>query len=561
MALFELLAKIKLEGATEAKRGLEDVGSAAHKTAGALSSRLGGAIKELGGHFVDTAGKAALLSTAVGGAIGAAAFQAAAKMDSLTRGLASVSKNSADLQGQLARLREVAKLPGLGFEEAVQGSVALQAAGISARLSERSLMAFGNALASVGKGKADLDGVTLALQQIASKGKISAEEINQLNERVPQIRKAMQAAFGTSDTEALGKMGIDTTTFINGVVTQLERLPRVTGGIQNDLENLSDAINQALIPLGKGIADLFSGVSGTGENLIATFKRVGTQIGEVLSAIGKSGVLAEVGKSLAGIFGLDIGQGLQQNMARVAGVIASVLKNLPEMGKMAADYFSKVWDAATQNIGIAFSNLWAMLKSGFSNIFSDIKADFYDMIGKLLQSIPHLPGAPSGLFATGQKYLDMAQGERNTVAVPDLQKLVDMPKLSGSFAPLLKDADAFTNSIVSKIKPYSQLPEGLNYGGGASTQGGGMNSIFAEWDKNLAKIEANTKATANALDSRRVFGGGELAKMGVTEAERQTGRPDPYTRSVDASLRSAIHRLVRADRNGTNNRSMPLYAR
>lgn len=561
MALFELLAKIKLEGATEAKRGLEDVGSAAHKTAGALSSRLGGAIKELGGHFVDTAGKAALLSTAVGGAIGAAAFQAAAKMDSLTRGLASVSKNSADLQGQLARLREVAKLPGLGFEEAVQGSVALQAAGISARLSERSLMAFGNALASVGKGKADLDGVTLALQQIASKGKISAEEINQLNERVPQIRKAMQAAFGTSDTEALGKMGIDTTTFINGVVTQLERLPRVTGGIQNDLENLSDAINQALIPLGKGIADLFSGVSGTGENLIATFKRVGTQIGEVLSAIGKSGVLAEVGKSLAGIFGLDIGQGLQQNMARVAGVIASVLKNLPEMGKMAADYFSKVWDAATQNIGIAFSNLWAMLKSGFSNIFSDIKADFYDMIGKLLQSIPHLPGAPSGLFATGQKYLDMAQGERNTVAVPDLQKLVDMPKLSGSFAPLLKDADAFTNSIVSKIKPYSQLPEGLNYGGGASTQGGGMNSIFAEWDKNLAKIEANTKATANALDSRRVFGGGELAKMGVTEAERQTGRPDPYTRSVDASLRSAIHRIVRADRNGTNNRSMPLYAR
>lgn len=561
MALFELLAKIKLEGATEAKRGLEDVGSAAHKTAGALSSRLGGAIKELGGHFVDTAGKAALLSTAVGGAIGAAAFQAVAKMDSLTRGLASVSKNSADLQGQLARLREVAKLPGLGFEEAVQGSVALQAAGISARLSERSLMAFGNALASVGKGKADLDGVTLALQQIASKGKISAEEINQLNERVPQIRKAMQAAFGTSDTEALGKMGIDTTTFINGVVTQLERLPRVTGGIQNDLENLSDAINQALIPLGKGIADLFSGVSGTGENLIATFKRVGTQIGEVLSAIGKSGVLAEVGKSLAGIFGLDIGQGLQQNMARVAGVIASVLKNLPEMGKMAADYFSKVWDAATQNIGIAFSNLWAMLKSGFSNIFSDIKADFYDMIGKLLQSIPHLPGAPSGLFATGQKYLDMAQGERNTVAVPDLQKLVDMPKLSGSFAPLLKDADAFTNSIVSKIKPYSQLPEGLNYGGGASTQGGGMNSIFAEWDKNLAKIEANTKATANALDSRRVFGGGELAKMGVTEAERQTGRPDPYTRSVDASLRSAIHRLVRADRNGTNNRSMPLYAR
>ena len=60
MALFELLAKIKLEGAEQARRGLEDVSQSAHKTAGALSSRLGGAIKDLGGHFADTAGKAAL---------------------------------------------------------------------------------------------------------------------------------------------------------------------------------------------------------------------------------------------------------------------------------------------------------------------------------------------------------------------------------------------------------------------------------------------------------------------------------------------------------------------
>src|SRR5690606_26404524 len=117
--------------------------------------------------------------------------------------------------------------------EAIQGSVNLQAAGFSADLARRSLMAFGNALATVGKGKADLDGVGLALSQIASKGKISAEEINQLSERVPQIRVAMKAAFGTSDTEQLQKMGIDATQFVEGVVAQLEKLPAVTGGINN----------------------------------------------------------------------------------------------------------------------------------------------------------------------------------------------------------------------------------------------------------------------------------------------------------------------------------------
>lgn len=561
MALFELLAKIKLQGADEARRGLDNVSKSAHETAGALSSRLGGAIKELGLHFADTARKASFMSVAIGGVVGAGAFQAAAKMDSLTRGLASVSANAQDLQGQLTRLREVAKLPGLGFEEAVQGSVALQAAGISARLSERSLMAFGNALASTGKGKAELDGVTLALQQIASLGKVSAEEINQLNGRVPQIRQAMQAAFGTSSADAINKMGIDTTTFIDGVVSQLERLPRVTGGIQNGIENLSDAIKEALVPLGRGIADLFAGASGTGENLIATFKRVGTEIGEVFSAIGKSGVLSDIAKSFSAIFGLDFGKGIQENMVRVVSVIASVLKNLPELGKMTGDYLSKVFAAVGDNIGIAFRNVFSSLKSELSNFISDVKADLFTVIGTMLQAIPHLPGMKTNTFSMGQSLLDSAQSERLSFSIPKVEALKDLPLLSGSFGAIMKDADTFQARIMANLKPYSEIPEGLNFGGGAGSQNGSNGaSIFAAWDKHLADIEKNTKATADALEPRRVFGGGDLAQMGVTAAEK-AARPDVYTRSVNSTFQEAVRRAVRTDQQRTGRRGTPLFAR
>jgi tape measure domain-containing protein len=184
-------------------------------------------------------------------ALGTSLVKTAANMEALRKGLDSVATAADPTSKQLERLKEVAKLPGLGFEEAIQGSVRLQSAGFSANLAERSLKAFGNALATVGRGKAELDGVALALSQIASKGKISAEEINQLAERVPQIRRVMKEAFGTADTEVLQKAGIGAEEFVSKVVTQLEKLKPVAGGTKNAFENLSDAVTVAADRIGQ----------------------------------------------------------------------------------------------------------------------------------------------------------------------------------------------------------------------------------------------------------------------------------------------------------------------
>lgn len=164
-----------------------------------------------------------------------------APYDSLTRGLRTLEGTAEKTTRRIETLREVAKTPGLGFQEAIQGDIRLRAVGLSAQASEDSLKAFGNALAIVGGGKADLDSIVLALSKIAAKGKVSAEEINQIAERVPQVRQAMQDAFGTGDAEALGKAGIDATAFISGLVAELGKLPKATGGAQNDLDNYTDA--------------------------------------------------------------------------------------------------------------------------------------------------------------------------------------------------------------------------------------------------------------------------------------------------------------------------------
>lgn len=171
-------------------------------------------------------------------ALGTAAVATSVRFDSLKRGLTAVAGSSQEAERQLKRLKEVARLPGLGMEEAIQGSIRLQSAGFSAELAERALKGFGNAIATVGGGKAELEGVAVALGQMASKGKVFAEEVNQLNERVPQIRKAMEAAFGTSNTELLQKAGITAQQFVDGVTRYFEKQKQVTSGAQNSLENL-----------------------------------------------------------------------------------------------------------------------------------------------------------------------------------------------------------------------------------------------------------------------------------------------------------------------------------
>jgi tape measure domain-containing protein len=257
-------------------------------------------------------------------AVGVSVTGAAAEMDSLQRGLTAVAGSSKKAQEQLSRLQDVAKLPGLGFREAIRGSISLQAAGLSASLAERSLRAFGNALATVGKGKADLDGVTLALTQIISKGKISSQEINQLSERVPQVRAAMLAAFGTADVEALGKSGLKATDFITRLVDQLNKLPQVTGGAANSFENFSDALFRAraaigdkllpaIVPLVEGLANMLVKVRELDPNTVRW-------------AISIAAVTAVVGPLIIGVSSLTsavVALAAALGVAGLAGTIAT----------------------------------------------------------------------------------------------------------------------------------------------------------------------------------------------------------------------------------------------
>jgi tape measure domain-containing protein len=494
MTVAELTAKISVVGEAAAVRALQRVGQSA---------------KGVGEAIRTAADATRLFEIAQNSFASVTGVQAAMAYDSQVRGLAAYAKNAQELQAQLTRLQEIAKLPGLGLTEVRAGVLNLEAAGLSAQTSERALMAFGNALALVGKGKSELDGVILALGQIASKGAISAEEINQIAERVPQIRQVLVSAFGTASTEAIQKMGLSADVAIGKIIAGLEQLPKATQSALTTFENLQDALEQAFLPIGRGILDIFSSAEGGTMRLIERVAEMGRQIGEVFSAIGKSGVIQDFLNRVIGAFGP--GGNFQQAMINVAANLLAFFAQLPRI---------------LQELGPAimtfFGDIGYNIKAFFKNTFGDLQTEIQDLV-KFLDSQfssflfkfePILPDNVKSILQTRQNELQAPETK-----APKWNYIT--PRFPMPAAGAVPDlAGEYGRAIREMLGPQG-LPGGMIYGGAQGTGGGLGGPSIAD---NIGKIADNTKTAADALTLRReTLGGGQLGQMGVTAAELAVG--------------------------------------
>ena len=186
---------------------------------------------------------------------GAAAIKAGSDMESLTMGLKAVMKSSEATATEVAKLREVAKLPGLGLEEAVKGTIRLQILGNSADQSRRIMGELGNALAVVGGGREDFNEVIRQLSQLGAVGKVTKENLDPIIERIPQLAAIIKEKFGP---EALGdtaktfeRMGISSQQFIAIITDELAKGERAGNTYKNSWTNIEQAAKDAAAEFGK----------------------------------------------------------------------------------------------------------------------------------------------------------------------------------------------------------------------------------------------------------------------------------------------------------------------
>jgi tape measure domain-containing protein len=463
--------------------------------------------------MASTGGSVALL------ALGTAASKTSGDLEALKLGLQSQLGTAKAAAIEWERLRDIAKMPGLGLEEAAQGVTSLMAAGLGLGTSERALKAFGNALAVVGKGKDDLQGVILALSQIQSKGKVSAEEINQIAERVPQIRKVMQSVFGTADTEVIQKMGLSTDEFINGVIAGLEKIPKVAGGTKNAFENIGDAIKIAMGQAGDVI----------NKYLVPSLNKVS----DFLTYLVDNNIIGKIVQGFANMFSMG---GKDDALVVALSWVVATLKNLPRIIQNTFSTLEHIFEPA-----IEIAKLWAsMMAVSFSlrvvtGIISVAKA-----IATVATALRGAAAAGTVLTSLTGAGIAVAAAAVGIGAATYYGLGAMMPKI-GNVAGGLVDGgiEADQKRIMEGFSKNSgSVVPGLP-GTGVSgfSSGSGMVSSMIDQVANILKAEKNalhnierhTRQTADNTDKmeelrRFVIGGGERAASALGGYQFGRGR-------------------------------------
>lgn len=434
--------------------------------------------------------------------LGYVASQKAADIEALRLGLQAMLGTAEATDAAMARMRDVARLPGLGYEEAIQGTTSLLASGFDLNAAERAIRAFGNALATVGKGREDLNGVLIALSQIATKGKVSAEEILQLAERVPQIRRVMMEAFGTADTEQLAKMGVGSDVFLMRIISELEKLPKVAGGAKNTWSDFWDSMT--------------IGLARVGDSVNAYLMPVLSKVIDWVNYIAESGVLTKFVDRLLQVMGAGTG-GLTDSLDVFMAKLTAFMSNLPKVVAAVVDW-----------IQTATANLVNMVQNLISGFFDRLASG----ARKMADMLPWWMGGRAddlrGFADSMSEASWMAQNPGSVLSMGQ-QGLDVMGLGTAGWQDILK-------GFGGRATGTPGAPTGGTIAGPA-TEGGAAS--------HLGNIDRWTRATAEntkkAIDwTAHIFGGGDLGRMGVTPVEVSKLKGGGRTVTVNAPSSPAL---------------------
>jgi tape measure domain-containing protein len=244
----QLLARISAD-ATPFTRAIGEVNTALDKAFQRAGASTRG-FQALGASLSSFGSTLTLGVTAPVVAFGAAAVQAATKIDSLKRGLTTVTGSAAATEVEFRKLRETAKLPGIDFEQAVRGSIRLQTLGVSADRAREIMGNFANALAAAGGTKADFGEVVRQLSQLSSSAKVTKENLDPIVDRIPAVAAILRDKFGPA---ALGEpakvfdaLGISGKQLADILSDELgNRVPKITGSAQTAFDSFAESVNEA----------------------------------------------------------------------------------------------------------------------------------------------------------------------------------------------------------------------------------------------------------------------------------------------------------------------------
>jgi tape measure domain-containing protein len=204
---------------------------------------------------------------------GGVAMKVFGDLEAVGKGLEIVEGSSAAAGASLERIKAIAKLPGLGMQEAAQGYTNMRALGFAANFAEKALKAVGNATALGGKGKFEFNNIITQLNQMASKPSLMMEDLKPILNSAPVIAMKIKEIYGSINAEDINKqLTGGPQEFIKTLVDELATVPTAASGAKNAIENFGDSAKVAGANIGEVInesAGLTDFINSLGDNMVS----------------------------------------------------------------------------------------------------------------------------------------------------------------------------------------------------------------------------------------------------------------------------------------------------
>jgi tape measure domain-containing protein len=343
---------------------------------------------------------------------GASAFQQFAQYDALAKSLAVIEGNATDAANAMKVLRDIAKMPGIDFQEAVSGFSGLRLQGVSAAESARIIQATGNANALAGGGAEEFGRIMKAIREIMMRPNLTGEELNQLAEAGIPAHKIIKDAFGTVDGGELKRMGVDSKEVMAALIAGLEAMPKAANSAKNALENFNASLGMAMVSIGSGMEQ---GVT-----------KMLTDVGDAISSLEESGGLKLIGEGI-----MDMVNALNPFKDAAGGI-------LPVLTDVGASIYS-----VTQVMAVLNEQFKALATGDFKSLKTPVEIyndaimaaaqgyiRFYGqtMIGRasrMMEEDPVLKGGNDAAKQTVNQQTQYLAGiESNTRQMVDLQRMI-----------------------------------------------------------------------------------------------------------------------------------------
>ena len=498
-----------------------------------IRQKLGGNAIEISQDMI--AGVAGLGAALAG--LGAISVRSAAQMEQTEKAFTTLLKSADLAKDFLAELERFAaatpfELPGL-----LNASKRLLAFGFNAQQVIPILTAIGDSAAALGMGEDGINRLTTAIGQIQAKAKVSAEEMNQINETGIPAWQLLADTIGTSVPEAMdmaSKGMIDGATGVQAILTGMNKqfggmMAEQSQTINGMMSNIQDSIGQLSTVVGKEITEAFNlkGAAAEFQDTLGEFTAIAKQsgIGEALRQM----VPTEVGMAISALAAVITATAvpaivlLAAQAAKMAlafvGITGPVGVAVAAIG--AGAYL--IWDNWA-----ALGKFWDTFWVSFDHAIATSVADIQDLIADLVSSAAWAANKLGGIFGfeeSGSGMRSFANQIRAEAAelrmTADNMEIGKLNEIRERYAESIPKTDSsFTSADINNLG----LQNIAGIGGGSSGgSGGGGAGAFTELNREIDRLNTEiNEAKDRAIDLQSEFNNFalEMRIEGLSEFEK-----------------------------------------